>query len=49
MPNTSYPSLSSSSARYDPSCPVIPVINARLDILAPETSLWGKLRDCTTR
>src|SRR6266536_3582237 len=33
MPNTWYPLSSSSSARYEPSCPVMPVINARLRML----------------
>src|SRR5436190_16226154 len=36
MPWTSYPFSRSSSARYDPSCPVIPVISAFVGILNPE-------------
>ena len=30
-PHTSYPSSSRCSARYEPSCPVMPVMSARLD------------------
>lgn len=30
IPCTSYPLESSNSAKYEPSCPVIPVIKARL-------------------
>ena len=31
-PQTSYPFESKSSQRYEPSCPVIPVISARLPV-----------------
>ena len=44
MPNDFVPFPSSSSARYDPSCPVIPVISARLAIVSPGTSLERNLR-----
>src|SRR5665213_1265713 len=50
-PHTSYPLASSSSARYDPSCPVIPVISARfIDSLSPFDVLrsigpWRRGRD----
>ena len=38
-PVTSYPFSSSSSARYDPSCPVIPVMIARLVAIVPLNSI----------
>src|SRR5579863_2233725 len=34
-PCTSYPFASKNSARYDPSCPVMPVISARFMTTAP--------------
>src|SRR4051795_2116492 len=38
-PWTSYPFSSSSSARYEPSCPVMPVMSARLRVtIAPYAS-----------
>jgi len=44
-PHTSYPLDNSNSARYEPSCPVIPVINAFFvmlpPVLSPMSYVWS--------
>src|SRR4051794_35766001 len=48
-PHTWYPSAIRCSARYDPSCPVIPVISARLDMRQPFWLLSARRSRCHGR